>query len=71
MPKTIQEINEDGKYIQFRIPIALHTDLKKASRLDRRTMVAFTITAIEERCAKFLSEDIDSRDFVPEGLRKR
>ena len=69
MPRTIKEAQASGKWIQLQIPLSLHADLKKASRLDRRSMVAFTVKAIEERVAKFLQEDVNSRDFTPPGLR--
>lgn len=69
MPRIPAEVR-DYVHFQLKFPRALHAELRRCAReIDRRSMQAFIMTAIEEKMGRMVAYDIDSRDFVPEGIK--
>jgi hypothetical protein len=70
MPPPKNTKKEISKMI-IDLPMWLHDDLKKASKLTGLFMNQFVKFAIQEKTAQILSEDVESDDFIPIGLRRK
>ena len=57
--------------MNIEVPAELHSKLKQVARpLDRRSMHSFVLEAISERVGRFLQNELESDQFIPEGLRR-